>query len=176
MSARLFQPRVTMRYAAAVLVTLTLAGVQLARAQAPAQPAPASILLAKQIVDLKNVKGVFQPIIRGVVVKTRDMFMQTNFMLSKDLNETAALVEKQYQPRVNELVDATARIYASHFTEQELKDLLAFYQSPLGKKAITEEPKALDESISFAGTWADNLSEEVIGSMRAEMKKRGHDM
>jgi hypothetical protein len=111
-----------------------------------------------------------------VVIKTRDLFMQTNFMWSKDLNETAVIVEKQYQPRVNELVDASARIYASHFTEQELKDLLTFYQSPLGKKVLTEEPKAIDESMANAGRWADNLSQEVIASMRAEMKKRGKDL
>jgi hypothetical protein len=30
--------------------------------------------------------------------------------------------------------------------------------------------------MALAGSWADKLSEEVIGKMRAEMKKRGHDM
>jgi hypothetical protein len=69
-----------------------------------------------------------------------------------------------------------ARIYASHFTEAELKQILAFYQSPLGKKLLTEEPKTADESMSMAGSWADKLSEEVMSKMRAEMKKRGHDM
>ncbi len=102
--------------------------------------------------------------------------MQTNFMWAKDLNECAIIVEKQYAPRIDEVLDDTARIYASHFTEQELKDILAFYQSPLGKKVVAEEPKALDESMSSAGKWADALSEQVIGSMRAEMKKRGHDL
>ena len=53
-------------------------------------------------------------------------------------------MQKQYEPRVTELLDASARIYATHFTEQELKDLLAFYQSPLGQKALVEEPKVLD--------------------------------
>jgi hypothetical protein len=102
--------------------------------------------------------------------------MQTNFMWSKDLNECAIIVEKEYAPRIDEVLDTTARIYASHFTEQELKDLLTFYQSPLGKKMVAEEPKALDESMSSAGKWADDLSQQVIGSMRAEMKKRGHDL
>ncbi len=41
---------------------------------------------------------------------------------------------------------------------------------------IVEEPKALDESMASAGEWGDNLSEDVIARMRAEMKKRGHDM
>ena len=165
------------RHAMAALLALAAIGMILpAAAQTRAQPSPAAILLAKQIVDLKGVKEVFQPLVRGVVEKTKNMFMQTNFMWGKDLNESAAIVQKQFDPRVSELVDATARIYASHFTEQELKDLLTFYQSPLGRKATTEEPKALDESMANAGKWGDNLSLEVIDSLRAEMKKRGHDM
>jgi hypothetical protein len=41
---------------------------------------------------------------------------------------------------------------------------------------VDEEPKALDESMANAGNWGDKLSEEVIDRMRAEMKKRGHDL
>jgi hypothetical protein len=162
----------------AALVALTMIGnARPAAAQsAAAEPSPAAILLAKQILDLKHVQDIFRPLVRGVVIKTRDTFMQTNFMWGNDLNEIAANLMKQYEPRVDELTDASARIYASHFTELELRQLLTFYQSPLGQKATAEEPKALDESMASAGKWADNLSLEVIDSMRAEMKKRGHDI
>jgi uncharacterized protein len=174
--------RLSMRYALAVMIALgTIGAARQAAAQAastaPANhPTPAAILMAKQIVELKNVKDIFRPLVRGVVDKTRDMFMQTNFMWAKDLTEVTAIEQKQYAPRVSEMVDATARIYASHFTEQELKQLLAYYQSPLGQKALVEEPKILEESMASAGSWGDNLSQEVMASMRAEMKKRGHDM
>jgi uncharacterized protein len=166
------------RFVAAALLALALTGAAypaVAQSAAP-QPTPGALLLAKQIVQVKHVQDVFQPIVRGVVQKSRDMFMQTNFMWGKDLNEVAVNVEKQFTPRVTELVDASARIYATHFTEPELRDLLAFYQSPLGQKAIAQEPKVLDESMVYAGTWADNLSQEVITAIRIEMKKRGHDM
>jgi len=173
MIARLSTPHVM-----AALIALLLIGIaRPATAQAPApQPSPGALLLAKQIVEIKGVRNIFVPLVRGVVEKTKNMFMQTNFMWAKDLDEVAAIEEKQYAPRVNELVDATARIYAAHFTEPELKQLLAFYQSPVGKKALAEEPKVLDEAMAHAGTWGDNLSQEVIGSMREQMKKRGHDM
>ena len=166
------------RHTMAALIGLFIVAIaQPAGAQAPSpKPSPAAILLAKQIVDIKGVKNIFEPLVRGVVEKSRDMFMQTNFMFAKDLNEVAAIEEKKYAPRVNELVDATARTYASHFTEQELKELLAYYQSPLGRKALVEEPKVLDEAMAQAGAWGDNLSQEVIASIRDEMKKRGHDM
>jgi len=173
MFARLFTCRAL---AALIALGLTLA-VKPVLAQAPAsQPSPASILLAKQILDLKGVRALFEPLVRGVVIKARDQFLQTNFMWAKDLNEVSAQLQKEYAPRVNEVMDMSARIYASHFTEAELKQILAFYQTPVGQKVIAEEPKTLDESIARAGQWGDDFSEEVIARMRAEMKKRGHDL
>ena len=175
--------RAAARYVLAAIVALGVAGIArpagaqgTAPSEAPHQPSPGAILLARQILDLKHAQNIFQPLIRGVIIKTRDMYMQTNFMWSKDLNEVTADLEKEYEPRVNELMDEAARTYASHFSEQELKQLLTLYQSPLGQKIVEEEPKALDESMAEAGAWADIFSHDVIEKMREEMKKRGHDM
>jgi hypothetical protein len=163
-----------MRYALLGLIALGITGI--ARPAAAANPSPASILIAKQIVELKGVTAMYAPLVRGVVEKVKNQFMQTNFMWGKDLNEIAANLERDYAPRVSQLVDAAARIYAEHFSEAELKELLVFYQSPTGRKMVVEEPKILDDSMNHAGQWGDTLSEEVIVKMRAEMKKRGHDI
>jgi uncharacterized protein len=182
MFVRLSIRRIAVRYALAAMVALSLAGIarsagaQDAAPNATHPPSPAAILLARKILDLKQVQNVFQPLIRGVIIKTRDLYMQTNFMWGKDLNEVTVNLEKEYDPRVNELMDDAARIYASHFSEQELRQLLTLYQSPLGAKIINEEPKAMDESMARAGSWADGFSHDIIERMRAEMKKRGHDM
>jgi len=79
-------------------------------------------------------------------------------------------------PRSAEILNEVAKLYASRFTEQELKDTLAFYKSTLGRKLLTEEPAILDQSMKTAQTWAEGLSQEVIAKMRVEMKKRGHDI
>lgn len=171
-----------LRHVLAALLALAVIGIAkpvLAQTPAPAAsqtPSPAAILIAKQILELKGVKKLFDPLVRGVVEKVKDQFMQTNFMWAKDLNAVAAQLEKDYAPRVNDLIDESAKIYASHFTEAELRQILAFYQTPLGRKVIVEEPRALDESMANAGNWGDNLSQEVLVRMRDEMKKRGHDL
>ena len=67
-------------------------------------------------------------------------------------------------------------VYASRFSEQELKDALTFYRTPLGKKLIEQEPKILDQTMTDAQAWGDKLSQEVMNRMRAEMKKRGHEL
>src|SRR5580704_10261854 len=166
--------------AMALLVALAAIGLAgTAKSQGVAQPpqvSPAQLALAKQIVEIKGVRAMFAPLVHGVIKKTVDSVMQTNMMWGKDINDIAAQIEKDDAPRGQEIVDATARFYASHFTEAELKQILAFYQSPVGQKMLAEEPRALDESMAYAGSWGDNLSIEVMSRLRAEMKKRGHDM
>jgi hypothetical protein len=92
------------------------------------------------------------------------------------LNEVAAQLKKEYDAKRAELLNEVARTYAQRFSEQELKDLVVFYKTPLGQKVIVEEPRALDAAMSRAQDWANNFSEEVINKMRAEMKKRGNNL
>jgi hypothetical protein len=55
-----------------------------------------------------------------------------------------------------------------------LKELLAFYSSPIGKKMVAEQSLVVNASLKFAQDWANKLSEEVTGKMRDELKKKGH--
>jgi hypothetical protein len=184
MIARLLTRRPLTRHAYArpllaalvALFAIAAAGPVLAQAPNP-NPSPASILIAKQILQIKNTKAtVYEPLVRGVIEKAKNEFMQTNFMYAKDLNEVAASLEKQFEPRADELLDSAARIYASHFTEAELRQILAFDESPVGRKLLVEEPKAFDEALAHAGEWGQTFADEVIARMRDEMKKRGKEI
>jgi hypothetical protein len=139
-------------------------------------PTPTAIETAKQIVTLKGGLAMFDALIPGVIEQGKGMFLQQNPNLQKDLNEVAAKLRAELAPRLAEVNEGVAKAYATHFTEQELKDILAFYQTPLGKKVINEEPKALDQSMTFAQDWAIKFSDEVVAKIRAEMKKRGHEI
>ena len=51
---------------------------------------------------------------------------------------------------------------------------MAFYTSATGKKLLIEQPQIAYLSLKFAQEWANKLSDEVVGKMREELKKRGH--
>jgi uncharacterized protein len=164
----------TVRAASAMLLALALiVAVGTARAQ---QPSAAALATAKELITVKGGIALYEPIVPGVIEQAKSVFLRTNPALSKDLNEVAGKLRAEYAPKTAELVNEVAKLYAARFTEQELKDALAFYKTPLGRKMLTEEPAILDRSLKNAQTWANRLSDEVIGKMRAEMKKKGHDI
>ena len=83
------------------------------------------------------------------------------------------IVAKDLAGREKEIGEGMAQIYASEFTEQELKDLVTFYKSPLGQKLIINEPRAIQFTMSYMQQWAQQFAEIVNGEFRAEMRKRG---
>jgi uncharacterized protein len=158
---------------AAIAVALVVAS-SAAHAQQQ-HPSPASLLVAKQLVTVTGATVLFDPLIAGVVEQSKNLYLQQNPGLAKDLNEIANKMRKDLQPRLSELTNEIARLYATHFTEQELKDILAFYRSPSGKKMLAQQPNVVDASMKFAQGWANKLSEQVTAKMREELKKKGHD-
>jgi hypothetical protein len=145
-----------------------------AAAQQPAKPAsPAAIAAAKEILTMKNAGAMYAQAVPNIVQQTKDQLMQTNLNYQKDLNEVAVIVAQKLAGKEKEIGEGMAAVYASDFTEQELKDLVNFYKSPLGQKLLSTEPRAIQQSMGFMNQWAQQFAETVNGEFRAEMRKRG---
>jgi hypothetical protein len=162
-------------------LALGLAGAAMpAHAQAPAatlKPAtPAAISYAKEILVMKNAGAMYAGAVANMVQRVKDSVLQNNLNYQKDLNEVAVTVAQKLAGRESEINEQMAKIYASDFTEQELKDLVVFYKSALGQKLLQQEPKSIQASMAFMQSWAQNFSEEINGQFRAEMRKRGKEI
>jgi hypothetical protein len=112
----------------------------------------------------------------NIVQQTKDQLMQSNLNYQKDLNEVAVVIAQRLAGREKEIGEGMAKVYAGEFTEQELKDLVTFYKSPLGQKLLSTEPRAIQTSMGFMNQWAQTFSEAVNGEFRAEMRKRGKEI
>ncbi|MDA9511332.1 hypothetical protein XI09_43110 [Bradyrhizobium sp. CCBAU 11386] len=163
--------------AATLAVGLALSAVPAMAQQAAAPKAsPAAIASAKEILSMKNATAMYANAVPGMVEKVKATLIGQNLNYQKDLNELAPVVAQQLAGREKEIGEGMAQAYAAQFSEQELKDLVTFYKSPLGKKLIEAEPRAIDQSMRVMNSWAQSFSETIASAFRAEMKKRGKEM
>jgi uncharacterized protein len=152
-----------------------------ALAQQPAAPPPAplkpvsptALQAAKDLLAVKLVTQIYANAIPNIVQRAKDTFLANNLSYQKDLNEVALMVAQNEAGKEKEIGEQMAKIYANDFTEQELKDLTAFYKSPLGQKVLAQEPRSIQSSMVYMNQWAQGMSESVVNEFRAEMKKRG---
>ena len=164
--------------AASLVLGLALTGVP-ARAQQPSAfptASPAAIAAAKEILALKTASAMYTNAVPNIVERTKEALIQSNLNYQKDLGEVAVIVAQKLNGREKEIGEGMAKIYAGMFTEQELKDLVTFYKSPLGQKLLSVEPKAIQTSMSYMNQWAQGFSEVVNSEFRAEMRKRGKEI
>ena len=168
----------------AVGLALTAVPADAQQKNAPAAPtttplkpgSPAAIAAAKEILTMKNAAAMYANAVPNLVEQTKNVLMQSNLNYQKDLNEVAIIVAKALAGREKEIGEGMAQVYANEFTEQELKDLVNFYKSPLGQKLLSSEPRAIQFSMAYMNQWAQNFAETINGQFRAEMKKRGKDI
>lgn len=137
---------------------------------------PAALAAAKEILALKNARAMYANAVPGLVEQTKNSLLKSNLNLQKDLNEVSLIIAKNLAGREKEIGDGMAQVYANEFTEQELKDLVIFYKSPLGQKLLASEPRAIQGSMAYMNQWAQSFADVINGQFRAEMKKRGKDI
>ena len=100
------------------------------------QPSAAAMSTAKELIAVAGATSLFSPLIAGVVEQAKVLYLQQDPSLAKDLNEISAQLRTELQSRFSELNDEVARLYATNFSEQELKEILTFYKTSSRKKAF----------------------------------------
>jgi hypothetical protein len=159
-------------------ITLALAFSALpASAQQPAAPAkpipPSTLAAARDLLAVKNASQIYANAIPNIIQRVKDQILASNLSYQKDLNEVAQAEAQAMTGREKEIGEQMARIYATDYTEQELKDLTTFYKTPLGHKLLTQDPKTDQTIVGFLNQWAQGFSQSVAADFRNEMKKRG---
>jgi hypothetical protein len=59
-------------------------------------------------------------------------------------------------------------VYERHFSSDEIRQLIAFYQTPIGKKMIAELPAVMQESTEAGRQWGAALGASVASQLESE--------
>ena len=70
----------------------------------------------------------------------------------------------------NEFMNMLVPIYDKHFTHDDIKQLIKFYESPVGKKLLKATPTMAQETAAAGQKWGEKLGEESI----KELMKQGY--
>jgi uncharacterized protein len=71
------------------------------------------------------------------------------------------------------LLDQQAPIYHEHFTHEEIRQLIGFYASPIGRKLAQEQPAISVEMMKFTESSVAQLLPQLHSRISAALKKEG---
>jgi hypothetical protein len=170
----------------ALAIVVCLATCQLATAQTLGQAAVA----ARKAVSV-------EPALRADIEKLMDITGQTamSTQLASTISDAFLNGFKQKQstvpPRVIEVVrevfnaefakafagsdikDKQIALYATYFTPADVKGLIAFYETDLGRKTIANMPTLMREGAAIGQEWAKDAMPGVMQVLQARLKSEG---
>ncbi len=83
-------------------------------------------------------------------------------------------VEFKRQASPDELMKAILPIYDRHFSHQEIRQLIAFYESPLGRKISTTLPEIQQESVEAGRAWGERLGDRMHEELQKRLTEKGY--
>ena len=66
------------------------------------------------------------------------------------------------------LIAELVPIYDKYFTESEIKELIAFYESSVGKKMVKNQPLILQDSMEVGQKWGISIAQEIVEDLQKD--------
>ena len=157
-----------------------LAALSLSIKPALADDASARVLAAK-VIDLVSNKDMMRSNLEAMMNGNIEN-MQHHGLPQEGVDAVRAAISKWYDAEINfnDIQPKIVDIYVKNFSEDDLKQLLAFYQSPIGQKAIKTMPTVMREGAmvtqDYTNTKIPTLKTEVmtiLSKYRDQMEAAG---
>ena len=123
--------------------------------------------MANATVDLM-VKTMVADFTRDSALSSRDSALVSRLVaVCKD--EMGQILRQEAPNLLQELVP----LYARHFTQDDVRGILAFYDSPLGKKVLREQPVLVSECTRAGEAWGQALGPTIQARVADRLKQEG---
>jgi uncharacterized protein len=138
--------------------------------------APEQLALARKYVDLTDRSAIYEVTLVETGIETMRQIVQQNPELVEQTNAAISKTLEEYRGRKGELLDQFARVYAVRFNAEELGQIVAFYESPTGKKLAQANSEVNTDLQRVLQVFSNNIKQEFFAKVRAELRTQGVEL
>ncbi len=142
----------------------------------PAAPTAEHVAKARRLILATGISRSFQIIIPEFMEQIGNSLTQSRPDLVSDMRTVLTKLRPEFDLQSDEMIDQSARIYATLLSEQDIDAINAFFNSDAGKKYVGAQPLFLNQLVSGMQAWQQKISIIMMTRVREEMKKKGHDL
>jgi hypothetical protein len=140
----------------------------------PLNATPESRALAAQLTSIIGVDRQSQQLVAVMRAQIIQFVMRNS---GKPPEEAAKIVDEVLMPDLTsqekELTNLLVEVWASSFTLEDLKGLIDFYSTPLGKRLIATLPAITQQGMQAGQTWGRQIYQAALQKHRDELTGRG---
>jgi hypothetical protein len=146
------------------------------RADAQAQPDPDTVAAAMELITALRMTDQFKVMLPTILQGMKSLVIQGRPDIERDFDALTPVVLDAMNARVAESMGQIAGIYARNFTASEMRQLVAFYRTPVAQKFLDKSPIVTQETMTIGQNIGRTLAAEAHVRMIEELRKRGQKL
>jgi hypothetical protein len=128
--------------------------------------------LANKIVAKTNISKMFVDMAAGFMDSYFERDEDPGTKNPADANPLKKIFEDEVSSGIEELTSMLAEIYATHFSENELREILSFFDSPAGAAWLDKNLIIQTEAEQVGLEWSQLLSRRVLKKFESQVGKK----
>ncbi len=160
----------------ASLIALSLMGVGRADAQVPAASAPETMAAARELIATMRATDQLKLMLPAIVQALKPAIVQGRPQMEHDFDIVLPVIVDAMNARLGELVEQMAALYGRNFTADEMREITAFYRSPVGQKVLDKMPAVMQESMSLGQAFGKIVGSEMQNQTIEALRNKGYEV
>ncbi len=136
---------------------------------------PSHLQAALEAVHALGTDRDFDLVLPNVATQVEGVLMQQRPDLYRQITATVQTAALDLVQRRLDLNNDIARVWALTFTEEELRQITAFYQSPAGQKLALQGQPMMQATVDTLQAWSERLSNELLERTLADFGRQNID-
>jgi uncharacterized protein len=143
---------------------------------APAAPPAENLAAARDLIRVIKATEQMKILLPNIFAMIKPAIVQGRPQVAKHFDEIAPMMTAAALRRMDVFADLLANIYARNFSADELRDLIAFYQTPTGQKLIARQAVIAQQSLVAGQAFGRELAADIKQQMIDQLRKRGDNI
>jgi uncharacterized protein len=156
-----------------VIAGLLLAMISGVQAQAPT---PEAMSAARSLVTTMRLADQYRALLPAILLRLKPVVAQDRPEIERDYDAMASMIQDAYTPFYNEMIDAAATLYATSFTADEIRQIDAFYQQPVGRKLLERSPQITQQATQIGEDVSKRAAEALQQRLTEALRQKGHKL
>lgn len=135
--------------------------------QAPIDPVKSADI--RRLLEVAGTKNIMESMMDSMQTSMKPL-MVSSLPAGEYRDKLIDLFIQRFRSKanLNQLLDLAIPIYDKHFSDQELKDLIKFYDTPIGRKLVVALPQIVAELQAQGRQWGAKLGRDCMQEVLAE--------
>lgn len=113
----------------------------------------------KELITITGTKNLTQQILNQSITSMRSQFPQVPQVFWDEFSA---------EVNADQLINRLIPIYDKYLTDEDIKQLIAFYRTPVGKKLISVSPQIASDSLTIGQQYGKEVAQRAIQKLQEQ--------